>query len=180
MLRGRRARQRRGRSPAAASPCGQHGAGAGLPQGKAFGLAVDGIDIAAGMITVSQQLIVVDRRPVLAPPKTSASVRDVCPCRRPCEAITSHISDLALVDRDVLCRTPRHTLLRRDYYNREIWKPALACAGLAADMAFHDLRHYLRQHCPCRGRPDLRGIALARAQVHHHHGGPLRSPGPGG
>jgi hypothetical protein len=29
------------------------------------------------MITVNQQVIVVDRRPVLAPPKTSASVRDV-------------------------------------------------------------------------------------------------------
>jgi integrase len=53
------------------------GAGAGLRQGEASGLAVDRVDIAAGMITVNQQVIVVDRRPVLAPPKTSASVRDV-------------------------------------------------------------------------------------------------------
>jgi hypothetical protein len=53
------------------------GAGAGLRQGEAFGLAVNQIDAAAGMITVSQQVIVVDRHPVLAPPKTSASMRDV-------------------------------------------------------------------------------------------------------
>ncbi len=50
------------------------GAGAGLRQGEAFGLAVNQVDTAAGMITVSQQVIVVDRRPVLAPPKTTASV----------------------------------------------------------------------------------------------------------
>jgi integrase len=114
------------------------GAGAGLRQGEAFGLAVDGIDIAAGMITVSQQVIVVDRCPVLAPPKTSASVRDVPMPTFLRDAIISHISDLALADGDVLCRAPRHTLLRRDYYDREIWKPALACTGLAADMTFHD------------------------------------------
>jgi len=41
----------------------------------------------------------------------------------------------------VLCRTPRGTLLRRDYYNRELWKPALVAAGLPADTTFHDLRH---------------------------------------
>ncbi len=53
------------------------GAGAGLRQGEAFGLALDRIDAAAGMMTVDQQVVVVDRRPVLAPPKTSASLRDV-------------------------------------------------------------------------------------------------------
>ena len=53
------------------------GAGTGLRQGEAFGLALDRIDAAAGMITIDQQVIVVDRRPVLAPPKTSASFRDV-------------------------------------------------------------------------------------------------------
>ena len=42
----------------------------------------------------------------------------------------------------MLCRTPRGTLLRRDYYNREIWKPSIKVAGLPADTTFHDLRHY--------------------------------------
>ena len=37
--------------------------------------------------------------------------------------------------------TPRGGLLRRDYYYREIRKPALAAAGLPGDATFHDLRH---------------------------------------
>jgi integrase len=52
-------------------------AGVGLRQGEAFGLALDRIDAAAEMITINQQVIIVDRRPVLPPPKTSASLRDV-------------------------------------------------------------------------------------------------------
>ncbi|MEV7966261.1 hypothetical protein AB0O34_09795 [Sphaerisporangium sp. NPDC088356] len=52
------------------------GAAAGLRQGEAFGLAVDRIDFADGILTVNQQVLVIDRRPTLAPPKTKASVRD--------------------------------------------------------------------------------------------------------
>jgi hypothetical protein len=37
-----------------------------------------------------------------------------------------HTEQLGLGDHDVLRRTPRGTLLRRDYYNRELRKPALA------------------------------------------------------
>jgi hypothetical protein len=39
---------------------------------------------------------------------------------------------------------------------------------------------YLRQHRPGRGRADLGGVALARAQVDDHDGRPLRAPSPGG
>jgi integrase len=42
------------------------GAGAGLRQGEAFGLELDRIDARAGIITVDQQVVVVERRPVLA------------------------------------------------------------------------------------------------------------------
>ena len=41
----------------------------------------------------------------------------------------------------MLCRTSKGTLLRRDYFNRQIWKPAIAAAELAEDTTFHDLRH---------------------------------------
>jgi integrase len=75
------------------------GAGAGLRQGEAFGLALDRI---AG---------------------------------------------------DVLCRTPRGTLLRRDYCNREIWKPAIAATGLPADTTFHDLRHTFASTALAEGVP---------------------------
>lgn len=42
------------------------GAGAGLRQVETFGLALDHIDAEAGMITVDQQVIIVERRPVSA------------------------------------------------------------------------------------------------------------------
>jgi integrase len=119
----------------------QLGAGAGLRQGEAFGLALDRIDSTSGMITIDQQVIVVDRRPVLAAPKTSASFRDV---PMPCfvlRAVQEHADEFGLAHGNVLCQTPRGTLLRRDYYNRNIWKPAIATAGLAEDTTFHDLRH---------------------------------------
>ncbi len=37
------------------------GAGAGLRQGEAFGLALDRIDAGTGMITVDQQVVIVER-----------------------------------------------------------------------------------------------------------------------
>ena len=69
------------------------------------------------------------------------------------DAITRHLAELALSDGDVLCRTPKRTLLRRDYYNREIWKPALAVAGMAADTTFHDLRHTFASTALAEGVP---------------------------
>ena len=105
------------------------------------------------MITVSQQVIVVDRHPVLAPPKTSASMRDVPMRLFLQDAITRHLAELALSDGDVLCRTQKRTLLRRDYYNREIWKPTLAAAGMAADTTFHDLRHTFASTALAEGVP---------------------------
>ncbi|HWG00872.1 MAG TPA: tyrosine-type recombinase/integrase, partial [Trebonia sp.] len=93
------------------------------------------------------------RHPVLASPKTSASARDVPVPKFLQEAVGRHVSELELAGGDVLCRTPRHTLLRRDYYNREIWKPALAAAGLPADATFHDLRHTFASTALAEGVP---------------------------
>ena len=72
------------------------------------------------MITIDQQVIVVDRHPVLAPPKTSASLRDVPMPRLVLDAVTAHACQLGLDAHAILCRTPRGTLLCRDYYNRNI------------------------------------------------------------
>jgi integrase len=129
------------------------GAGAGLRQGEAFGLALDRIDAITGMITIDQQVVVVDRCPVLAPPKTSASLRDVPMPRFLVDAVTDHAATLKLGRNAVLCRTPRGTLLRRDYYNREIWKPAIATTGLPTDTTFHDLRHTFASTALAEGVP---------------------------
>jgi integrase len=68
-------------------------------------------------------------------------------------AIERHVDELALKGSAVLCRTPRQTLLRRDYYNREIWKPALVAAGLLSDTTFHDLRHTFASTALAEGAP---------------------------
>jgi integrase len=129
------------------------GAGAGLRQGEAFGLALDRIDQVHEVITVDQQVIIVDRRPVLSAPKTSASLRDVPMPRFVRRAVTGHADLIGTGLHDVLCRTPRGTLLRRDYYNREIWKPAIAAAGLPAKTTFHDLRHTFASTALAEGVP---------------------------
>jgi integrase len=118
------------------------GAGAGLRQGEAFGLVLDRVDTTNGMITVDQQVAVVGRRPVLASPKTASSVRDVPMPTFLQTAIAEHVAALNLGEADVLCRTQRGTLFRRDYFNRNIWKLAVKAAGLPDDTTFHNLRHY--------------------------------------
>ena len=129
------------------------GAAAGLRQGEALGLAFDRVDPEAEMITIDQQVIIVDRHPVLATPKTSASLRDVPMPRFLRAAVTDHAARLSLGGSDVLCRTPRGALLRRDYYNREIWKPALAAAELLDDTTSHDLRHTFASTALAEGVP---------------------------
>jgi integrase len=129
------------------------GAAAGLRQGEAFGLACDRIDSASGMITIDQQVIIVDRHPVLADPKTSSSLRDVPMPAFLLTAVTGHCGQFGLAGNDVLCRTGRGTLLRRDYFNREIWKPAIAAAQLPEDTTFHDLRHTFASTALAEGVP---------------------------
>jgi hypothetical protein len=68
------------------------------------------------------------------------------------DAVTDHAARLKLIKNAVLCRTPRGRLLRRDYYNREIWKPAIAATGLPGDTTCHDLRHVC-QHALAEGVP---------------------------
>jgi integrase len=129
------------------------GAAAGLRQGEAFGLACNRIDPASRMITIDQQVIIVDRHPVLADPKTFSSLRDVPMPAFLLRAVIGHCGQFGLTGNDVLCRTGRGTLLRRDYFNREIWKPAIAAAQLSEDTTFHDLRHTFASTALAEGVP---------------------------
>ena len=53
----------------------------------------------------------------------------------------------------MLRRTGRGTLLRRDYFNREIWKPAIAAAQIPQDATFHGLRHTFASTALAEGVP---------------------------
>jgi integrase len=90
------------------------GAGAGLRRGEAFGLALDRIDAGAEMIAIDQQVIVVDRHPNLAPPKISASLRDVPMPQFVLDAVMAHADGLASMTA-TCCAGPTAKLLRRDY-----------------------------------------------------------------
>jgi integrase len=128
------------------------GAGSGLRQGEAFGLAKDRLDFDAGMITVDQQVVVVKSRPMLGTPKSPASVREVPMPAFLSTALTNHIATYDPID--VLFRTAlRDNLIRRDYFNDRIWKPAIKTAGLLADTSFHDLRHTFASTALAEGVP---------------------------
>jgi integrase len=69
------------------------------------------------------------------------------------------------------------TLLRRDYYNRNIWKPAFVEVELAEDTTFHDLRHTFASTALAEGVPISEGLPVAWSQIHHYDSGPLWAPG---
>jgi len=69
------------------------------------------------------------------------------------DTVSDHAARLKLGASDVLCHTPRGGLLRRDYYNREIWKPAIAATKLPGDATFHDLRHTFASTALAEGVP---------------------------
>lgn len=127
------------------------GAAAGLRQGEALGLSIDRIDFGEAMLRVDRQVVVVDRRPVLAPPKTRASVRDVPMPAVLAEALAGHIEQRR--PKDVLFRTSRGNLIRRDYFNAKVLKPAILAAGVPDDMTFHDLRHTFASTALAEGVP---------------------------
>jgi integrase len=129
------------------------GGGIGLRQGEALGLALDRVDGVSGVLRVDQQVIIVNRRPALAPPKTVASIREVPLPRFLLAAIERHVDEFQLAADAVLCSSSRGNLLRRDYYNREIWRPAITAAGLPSDTTFHDLRHTFASTALAEGVP---------------------------
>ncbi|MEU4327732.1 tyrosine-type recombinase/integrase [Nonomuraea dietziae] len=128
------------------------GVGSGLRQGEAFGLARDRLDFANGMIRVDQQVVRVDSKPILGTPKSPASVREVPMPDFLAASLEKHIADYDPAD--VLFRTAlRDNLIRRDYFNAKIWKPAIKAAKLPPDTTFHDLRHTFASTALAAGVP---------------------------
>lgn len=128
------------------------GAGSGLRQAEAFGLAKDRLDFDADMITVDQQVVVIKSRPMLGTPKSPASVREVPMPAFLSAALKNHIATYDPFD--VLFRAAlRDNLIRRDYFNDRIWKPAIKAAGLLPDTTFHDLRRTFASTALAEGVP---------------------------
>lgn len=103
------------------------------------------------LLALHQQVVVIDRCPTLAPPKTRASIRDVPIPTVLADALAGHIDRHK--PEGALFRTTRGNLIRRDYFNADILKPAILAAGVPADMTFHDLRHTFASTALAEGVP---------------------------
>lgn len=133
------------------------GAGCGLRQGEVFGLAVDAVDWLRRTVHVRQQVRIVDRHLMFAPPKGGRE-RDVPLPDAVAVALSEHLRVRPAVevtlpwrDLDGPARTADLMFVNRDggpltagYYLYHGWAPALAHAGVPRGRGngFHALRHH--------------------------------------
>jgi integrase len=132
-------------------------AGEGMRQGEVFGLSPDDMDTVRGIVHVRRQVKIVDARLVFAPPKRSKS-RVVPLAEHVAEALAQHAKGWPPVAVTLPWKEPSgdpvtHLLyfttrergaLNRNYFNQQIWKPALRAAGVPTNRenGMHALRHF--------------------------------------
>jgi integrase len=143
------------------------GAGCGLRQGEAFGLALDEVDFEGGLVQVVRQVKIVGSRLVFAPPKGD-KFRDVPLPDSVSFALAQHVTQRPPVDVTLPWKTPdgppvtcalllysrERKAMNRNYFNPFLWKPALVAAGVigvraageryesSRDQGMHALRHF--------------------------------------
>jgi integrase len=132
------------------------GAGLGLRQGEAFGLAVDDVDFLRGVVHVRRQVKLVASKPVYALPKSGRQRNVPLPEQValrlaahlqawPAVAVTLSTSPAGKPETHRLIVTTRErTACDRTYVNRHVWKPALKQANMPAtrENGMHALRHH--------------------------------------
>ncbi|HXN60017.1 MAG TPA: tyrosine-type recombinase/integrase [Acidimicrobiales bacterium] len=117
-------------------------AGTGLRQGEVFGLTVDRVDFLRRSLTVDRQLVLAKGQgPVLAPPKTKASYRDVPLPQVVVDAVAAHLAAFPQGPNGLIFTNARGEPIRRARFS-EIWRPAAQSAGLPEGSGMHALRHY--------------------------------------
>lgn len=120
------------------------GAGAGLRQGEIFGLRTEDVDFLRRTIRVRQQVKVVGGKVKLAPPKRGKA-RDVPLPHVVAVELSEHMRRQQLGPGDGLLFVTRESNpVHRSHFNRYVWQPALAAAGLEPGRAngMHALRHH--------------------------------------
>jgi integrase len=163
------------------------GAGLGLRQGEAFGLAVEDIDFLRRIVHVRRQVRIVGTTMTFAPPK-GGKERDIPLADAVALRLSAHIAayppaPVALpwkvpggkpVTVRLLVTTPQGAAVHRSNFNVGSWQPALRAAGIPAGRANgqHALRHYFASACLANG-VDIR--ALSEYLGHHDAGFTLRT-----
>jgi integrase len=125
------------------------GLGCGLRQGEVLGLTVSRVDFLRRRVRVEEQID--PRRPgERKKPKTATSHRTVPLPRWVADELAAHLATWP--SDDLVFRSARGQW-RGSTWNRAIWKPALAAAGLPATYGFHVTRHFYVASLIDRGRP---------------------------
>ena len=118
------------------------GAGLGLRQGEAFGLSRDRVDFLRRRVTIDRQLVREEHGSTLGPLKTSNSYRTIPLPSWAGDELARHLERYPNDDPDgLLFVAPMGGRLRRDGWNRRVWKPAVTAAG-RAELGYHSLRHF--------------------------------------
>ncbi|MFF3496309.1 tyrosine-type recombinase/integrase [Streptomyces sp. NPDC002795] len=143
------------------------GAGCGLRQGEIIGLAEDAVDFEGGILRVVRQVKLIRGKAVFAPPKCGKE-RDVPLPSYVAEALRLHMDAFKPVEITLPWRKPdgpkvtarllftnaANGIVWRSNFNAQVWKPALALAGLIPDAGpdgryvsarehgMHALRHF--------------------------------------
>lgn len=119
-------------------------AGTGMRQGEVFGLTLDRIDFLRRRLVVDRQLVLVpDRAPYLAPPKTAASVRTIPLPEVVLTALSAHVAAYPSSDpRGLVFTTTTGEGIRRTKFSDRVWRPAVRTCSAPAGTTFHELRHY--------------------------------------
>jgi integrase len=118
-------------------------AGCGLRQGEVFGLRVVDVDFLRRRLHVQQQVKIVHSRLELDRPK-GGKVRTVPLPETVAEAIAEHLRRYPAGDDGLVFTTREHNPINRNHFNRYIWRPALAAAGIedSKGNGMHALRHF--------------------------------------
>lgn len=133
------------------------GAGLGIRQGEAFGLALGDVDWLRKVVHIRRQVKIVSNTLVFGAPKGD-KVRDIPLPESVAMALAGHLEqhpaqavslpwqspdgDPVMVD--LLSRADDGGPIRRSTFNGSIWRPAVAAAGLepSRETGFHQLRHH--------------------------------------
>ena len=134
------------------------GAGAGLRQGEILGLSPADIDFDNATIDVRRQVkLALGARPYLGLPKGRKTRTIPLPAslaralstyleQFPARAVTLpwDLPDGDPITEELVLTTSFHNAVNRNYFNRAVWKPALAAAGIPTTPAngCHALRHF--------------------------------------
>jgi integrase len=118
------------------------GAGAGLRSGEALGVSSDELDFLRRSLSVRQQLVTLPSgEVVIAPPKTSSSVRTIPLPDFVTSALAEHLASFPASESGLLFTMPDGKPISRNRFG-DLWRAAVKAAGVRHGVRFHELRHY--------------------------------------